>query len=164
MDYIKTIYSRVQWLYKRRDRRTSVKLKTKITSRKRKKSHHLHSPRERTQNRKTNRRKNQSEKRKVYHRGNIHEGALLKEMRQIYRNMKKLYSDQRKEQRKAKKIKERAEKHQHQRSYIPRQRGTSAVPNGLVTSKDSNPLTSRATGPQSQPHVHETGGYLLCIV
>ena len=164
MDYIKTIYSRVQWLYKRRDRRTSVKLKTKITSRKRKKSHHLHSPRERTQNRKTNRRKNQSEKRKVHHRGNIHEEALLKEMRQIYRNMKKLYSDQRKEQRKAKKIKERAEKHQHQRSYIPRQRGTSAVPNGLVTSKDSNPLTSRATGPQSQPHVHETGGYLLCIV
>ena len=168
MDYIKTIYNRVQVLYKR-------KLKTPPPSKRRKFHHVLASGDDRKQ-RETSKGRSRTRKAKNYHRKKVEEEAVLKEMKRIYRNMKEMYHQQRKVQKKAETIAQTTEG-QHQRSYIPSSYGTresngrttltmvSAKPTGLVNNfKRPIPLTSSIAGVRVRPQVHKTSKYPLCIV
>ena len=164
MDYIKTIYSRVQWLYKKKHMRAQPRTKARKTGHRRKKFRHSYTSGDGTQDKNTARKKTHSRKKKTHHPKNIQEESLLREMKQIYKNMKKMYHEQRKAQRKAKKNEEKSAK-QRERSFIPSQPGSSTTPNGLVTNLENPvPLTSRIKDVQRQPQVHETGRYPPCIV
>lgn len=176
MDYIKTIYNRVQELYKRKlnSPRLSV-----LANHKRRKFHHiLVSGGDRNQ-RKTNkgRRRSKKAKAKNYRHNKVDEEAVLKEMKRIYKNMKEMYHQQRKAQKKAK-IMAKTSELQHQRSYIPSSYGTresdgrtsslsvvSAKPTrpGRTLNRPS-PLTSSTAGARVKPQVHKTGKYPSCIV
>jgi len=168
MDYIKTIYNRVQELYKR-------KLKTPPPS-KRRKFHHVFASRDDRKQRKTSKGRSHTRKAKNYHRKKVEEEAVLKEMKRIYKNMKEMYHQQRKAQKKAKIIAQTSEG-QHQRSYIPSRYGAresdgrtaptveSAKPTGLVeTLERPISLTSSIVGARVKPQVHKTGKYPSCIV
>ena len=168
MDYIKTIYNRVQELYKR-------KLKTPPSS-KRGKFHHVLASRSDRKQRKTSKKRSRWKKAKKVHRKKIEGEAVLKEMKRIYKNMKEMYHQQRNAQKKAE-IMAKTSEGQHQRSYIPSSYGVresdgrtslpvaSATPTGLVrTLNRPIPLTSSFARTRVKPQVQKTGKYLSCIV
>ena len=171
MDYIKTIYSRVQELYKRKLENPRLRVST---DHKRSKFHHVSASGDDRKKMKTSMARGRSKKAKKYHRKKVEEEAVLKEMKRIYKNMKKMYHQERKAQRKAEII---ASEKQQQRSYIPSGYGTrgshgrtslpvtSAKPTGLVTSLNRPiPLTNSITGALVKPQAHKTRKYPSCIV
>ena len=168
MDYIKTIYNRVQVLYKRKLKRPPLRARTghrKATFR------HVMTYADGKRQRKTEKERSNSKKANKHHRKNIEEKAVLREMKWIYKNMKKMYHQQWKAQKKAEMRDEKSEG-QRQRSYIPASYSArksnglttlpvaSARPTGLVTTIERPiSLTSSIKGAQIKPQVHDTGEY-----
>ena len=173
MDYIKTIYNRVQELYKRKLNNPRLKV---LANHKRRKFHHFLASGEDGKQRKTSKGRRRSKKAKNYRRKKVEEEAVLKEMKRIYKSMKEMYHQQRKAQKKAK-IMAKTSEEQHQRSYIPSSYGTresddrtslhvaSAKPTrpGRTLNRPS-PLTSSTARARVKPQVHKAGKYPSCIV
>ncbi|XP_078381846.1 uncharacterized protein LOC144664603 isoform X2 [Oculina patagonica] len=165
MDYIKTIYSRVQELYKRKLKRRPLRAKA---SHRRAKVYHALTSGDGERQRKTKKERSRSRKAKKYHRKNAEEAAVLREMKRIYKNMKEMYHQQRKEHKKAAKMLQTSEG-QNQRSYIPASYGarksdsrtnlpvSSVRPIGLVPTLERRiSLNSTIAGTQVKPEVENT--------
>ena len=173
MDYIKTIYKRVQELYKRKLNNPRHRV---LANHKRRKFHHILASGEDAKQRKTSKGRHRPKKAKNYHRKKVEEEAVLKEMKRIYKSMKEMYHQQRKAQKKAEILAKTSEE-QHQRSYIPSRYDTresddrtslhvsSARPTrpGRTLNRPS-PLTSSTAGAGVKPQVHKTGKHPSCIV
>lgn len=173
MDYIKTIYNRVQELYKRKLNNPRLRV---LTNHKRRKFHRILASGENGKQRKTSKGRRRSKKAKNYRRKKVDEEAVLKEMKRIYKNMKEMYHQQRKAQKKAE-IMAKTSEEQHQRSYIPSRYGTresddrtslhvaSAKPTrpGRTLNRPSS-LTSSTARARVEPQVYRTGKYPSCIV
>ena len=162
MDYIKTIYSRVQELYKRGTKQALVKGKN--THRKKKGQRTFASgdwkkegkfDRKRTRSRIE--KKHQRKKKKE-------EESVLREMKQIYKKMKKMYRQQSKSQKKSEVTSREAER-QRQRSFIPTSSSKVTKPIRLGSSVgNTRPLNSSIGDAQRKPQVHFTGMYPSSLV
>ena len=173
MDYIKTIYNRVQELYNRKLKNPQHNV---LVGHKRSKFHRVLASAEDRKQRKTSKGRSRSRKAKNYRLKKVEEGAILKEMKKIYKNMKEMYHQQRKAQTKAE-IMAKSSEGEHQRSYIPSSYSTresdgraslqmaSVKQTGLVrTLNRPTPPTSSMAGARVKPQVHKTGKYQSCIV
>ena len=157
MDYIKTIYSRVQELYKRGTKQLSVKGKN--TYRK-KKGQRTFASGDGNKGGKLDRKKTRSRIEKKHRRKQKkEEESVLREMKQIYKKMKKMYRQQRKSQKKSEVTSRKAER-QRQRSFIPTSSSKITKPIGLGSSLGkTRPLNSSIGDTQRKPQVHITGMY-----
>ena len=162
MDYIKTIYSRVQELYKRKIKPPSTKQKN---AHGRKKAHFVIYSGDGKKKKKSYRERTRSRLAKKHQRKNAKEEAVLKEMKQIYKNMKQMYHQERKAKKKSELMARKAER-QRQRSFIPTSSSKARTkPSDLVSSLERvRPLSSSIAGAQNKPQVHRTGTYPPCIV
>ena len=161
MNYIKTIYSRVQELYNRKRKNTRWRKKDRLSV----------SSEKRRKERKSGKKRNRSRIARKHLRIPVEEAMIFKEMKTIYNNMKKMYHQQRKVQKNSEAI-ARETKKQSQRSFIPRSsrlqtpatktsRPLSALdPNN----KQARPLNKSIAEASEKPHAQTTGMYPPCIV
>ena len=161
MNYIKTIYSRVQELYnrKRKNARWRKKDRLSVSSEKGRKE------------RKSGKKRNRSRIAREHLRIPVEEAMIFKEMKTIYNNMKKIYHQQRKVQKNSEAI-ARETKNQSQRSFIPRSTRlqkpatkTSMLLSALdPNNKQARPLNKSIAEASEKPHAQTTGMYPPCIV
>ena len=161
MNYIKTIYSRVQELYnrKRKNARWRKKDRLSVSSEKGRKE------------RKSGKKRNRSRIARKHLRIPVEEAMIFKEMKTIYNNMKKMYHQQRKVQKNSEAI-ARETKKQSQRSFIP---GSSRLQKPATktsrplsaldpNNKQALPLNKSIAEASEKPHAQTTGMYPPCIV
>ena len=166
LDYMKTIYSRVQELYNRKIKPSTLKEKN---THRRKKDHRAFSSGNKRKGRKTNRKKTRSRIAIKHQQKTGEEELVLKEMKKIYKNMKKMYYEQKKIQRNSE-IKTRKALRQNQRSFIPTSSGvqesvSKLKPSGMgPTIERTSPLNRSITAAHDKPHVHKAGMYPPSIV
>ena len=161
MNYIKTIYSRVQELYnrKRKNARWRKKDRLSISSEKGRKE------------RKSGKKRNRSRIARKHLRIPVEEAMIFKEMKTIYNNMKKIYHQQRKVQKNSEAI-ARETKKQSQRSFIPtssRLQKPATKTSRPLSALDPNntqarPLNKSIAEASEKPHAQTTGMYPPCIV
>ena len=161
MNYIKTIYSRVQELYnrKRKNARWRKKDRLSVSSEKGRKE------------RKSGKKRNRSRIAKKPLRIPVEEAMIFKEMKTIYNNMKKMYHQQRKVQKNSEAI-ARESKKQSQRSFIPRssrlQKPATKTSRPLSALDPNNeqalPLNKSIAEASEKPHAQTTGMYPPFIV
>ena len=157
MDYIKTIYSRVQELYKRGTKQASVKGKN---SYRKKKGQRTFASGDWKKGRKFDRKRTRSRiEKKHQRRKKKEEESVLREMKQIYKKMKKMYRQQSNSQKKSEVTSREAER-QRQRSFIPTSSSKISKPISLGSSVgNTRPLNSSIGDAQRKPQVHITGMY-----
>ena len=161
MNYIKTIYSRVQELYdrKRKNARWRKKARLIVSSGKGRKE------------RKSGKKINRSRIARKHLRIPVEEAMILKEMKTIYNNLKKMYHQQSEVQKNSEAIASETKK-QSQRSFIPRnsrlQKPVIKTSRPLISldpnNKQARPLNRSIAEAPEKPHAQTTGMYPPFIV
>ena len=162
MDYIQTIYNRVQELYKSGTKKPSVKRKSTY---RREKDHRAFTSGDWEKGEKFDRKRTRSKIGKKYlPKKTKEEESILRQMKQIYKKMKKMYRQQSKSQKKSEENSRKAER-QRQRSFIPTSSSKITKPIDLNSSVGkARPLNSSIGDSQHKPQVHITGMYPSDII